>query len=134
MRGKRWIVSFLVLRVRCRHLSHTWGDKGTLGEGLGGKWGSGEGSLGEGRGPSSHRGVLRVQLLLLGEEAEAVVQRDLPPGKAFLGQGGIWGVRREFEGSGGEFEGFLGSGGQQPSPTFGMGSERSQNTSKVVER
>lgn len=24
MRGKRWIVNFLVLRVRCRHLSHTW--------------------------------------------------------------------------------------------------------------
>lgn len=95
MRGKRWIVSFFVLRVRCRHLSqtcrgHRGGDRGPGGD-TAGRGGGGEA-------PASYRGVLRVQLLLLGEEAEAVVERDLPPGKALLQghrvrSGPGWGAR-----------------------------------------
>lgn len=36
MRGKRWMVSFFVLRVRCRHLSQTcrWHGLGERGLGV----------------------------------------------------------------------------------------------------
>lgn len=73
-----------------------------------------------GRGPSSHRGVLRVQLLLLGEEAEAVVERDLSPGKAFLEGRGVrrefGGVRKDLGGRGGTLGGFRGVFGAVPQP------------------
>lgn len=99
----------------------------------------------------TYRGVLRLQLFFLGEKAETVPQRHLAPSKPFLdrkrtkGQhvlnflSQLFSVNPGFHCSLPHFGvGRVGLPNPCPihpwNPTLGMGRDRSQKTSKVVER